>query len=249
VVWTRSRPDHAALADTGWTAASRSILPAALGWFVFLVTLSLSPALAGQFAVLGPYLQFAYRLASHFNLALLLAVFAAGTLAVRSGGLARRRHQADIVAAVCITVAALGLFSKLSHGSVVAADEPAEEFAIGGDPAPLVTKGPPNLIGSYTTPGIVRELTAEEAAGATHVAFPVGHSGADLGRVEAVKIYLERSGWVITNAEVFPGSVCGSMAGGGAGRAGAAGFTACAAFAGGNSTCDGAGIPIRSGPH
>ena len=215
------------------------------GLVCFSVTLSLSPALAGQFAVLGPDLQFAYRLASHFNLALLLAVFAAGTLAVRSGGLARRRHQVQHLVAAVITVAAREFFGAEPR-SVVAADELGGRVCYWRRPRPLlVTKGPPNLIGSYTTPGIVRELTAEAAAGATTSLSGglwsrpgAGRSCENLSRALGLGHHQRRGLSLVPRVGRWPAVELG--------RAGAAGFTACAAFAGGEFD-PAMGLASRSG--
>ncbi len=58
----------------------------------------------------------------------------------------------------------------------------------------------------YTTPAQVGELGAEEARNAATVDFPVGRAGEAFGRVAGTQIRLDRPGWVLTNAVVFPWS-------------------------------------------
>ena len=198
--------------------AARLVVPMALGWFVFLLTLSLSHALADHFLFLGPYLQFAYRLVSHINATLLVAVFAAGAIARQTGALANRQHQGDVVAGVCITIAAMALAVKLSHGSAVAVDQASAEYGLIGDPAPLVIRGGEYLVDFYATPAAVQELGDVEARSATRVAFAVGQNGSDFGQVETAQVRLDQAGWVLTNAVVFPWSrvwVNGTRWGGG----------------------------------
>jgi hypothetical protein len=205
-IWMRSSRPAVPAMDNLWAGSARFVAPLALGWFGFLLALSLSLPLATHFQFLGPYLQFAYRLVSHCNAALATAVFAAGALACQRGALAGRRHQADVIAAVCITMAALAMILKLTHGSPVAVDQGSPEYALGGDRAPLIASGLPYLIEYYTTPAAVLALPDGEAPGATRMSFPVGQKGSKFGQVETTQVRLDQPGWVVTNALVFPWS-------------------------------------------
>ena len=208
-IWMRSsRPAVPATNDL-WTGSARFVVPLALGWFGFLLALSLYQPLAAHFLFLGPCLQFAYRLVSHINAALLVAVFAAGALACQRGALAGHRHQADIVAAVCITMVIMSMAMKLAHGITMAADQGSPEYRLGGDRTPLVVSGEPYrqyVAEFYTTPAAVLELNDAEARSVTRVSFPVGHEGRNFGQVETAQVRLDQPDWVVTNALVFPWS-------------------------------------------
>ena len=206
VIWGRSPRSARTTADSGWVAAAPVLAPLAIAWFVFLVVLSLSIPLAAHFVFLGTYLQFAYRLVSHANAALLVAVLAAGAMAQRSGAFARHRPQAGVVAAIVITMAAMALGMKLEHGSAVIWDREIPAYDLGGDRALLIDTPAPYLVETYTTPGIVGELGAAEAQGAGAATFAVGREGHRFGRVSTTSVQLDRPGWVVTNALVFPWS-------------------------------------------
>jgi hypothetical protein len=217
VVWLRSRPSGGLETDSLWARAARMIVPAALAWFGLLFALSVSQAFAARFLFLGPYLQFAYRLVSHLNAALLMAVFAVGALAGMAGALARRRAQADLVAAVCITVAAMALGVKLEHANTVRTDRSVSTYPRGDDRAPLVADGSTYLVPFYAAPAAVAPLEETQARDAMPLNFPVGRTGDAFGRVDGAQIHLARPGWVLTNAVVFPWSrvwVDGVRAGG-----------------------------------
>jgi hypothetical protein len=196
-------PRRSAAANNVWTAAAPVIAGLALGWFGILLALSLSATLNVHFLFLGPYLQYAYRLVSHANAALLIAVFAGGALAHRCGAFTGRRSQADIVAAICIVMAAISVGIKLGHGQAVAQDEGASEYALGGERARLIGNPSPYAVATYTTPGEVSELSADELRGATTAMFVVGREGREFGQVAPVRVWRDRPGWVVTNALVF----------------------------------------------
>ena len=178
------------------SSPAREITGVATGWFVFLTVLSLSPWLAERCGFLAPYVQFVYRLVSHCNAALLTAVFASGVLVARQGGYRRFRHQTNIVLAVGLTVAVLGLGIKLSHGAVAAASDD-------NPPHPML-EGLVGVAQAYDTPGLVRKLRSEELKLAGTVTFPVGRSGADFGQLGPLKVERQHAGWMRTNAVVFP---------------------------------------------
>ncbi len=100
---------------------------AVIGWTVFVVLLvvSVSPVLGNGLPGLFHNIQFAYRLVSYLNLALLLAV-AGGWLAVSSGK-ARElvaRREAPVLWAI-LAIAACGLGLKLKHGQASQREAPA----------------------------------------------------------------------------------------------------------------------------
>jgi hypothetical protein len=205
-VWLCSPPAARGAAGGLWAGAARLVAPAALAWFGLLFALSVSQEFSAHFLFLGPYLQFAYRLVSHLNAALLVAVFALGSLAGASGALARRRAQADLVAAVCITVAAMALLVKLDHANTVLQPRDVSSYPRGDDRAPLVAAGSMYLVPFYAAPTAVAELGDADARSATTLNFPVGRAGEAFGRVDGAQIHLDRPGWVRTNAVVFPWS-------------------------------------------
>ena len=135
--------------------------------------MSLSPSLAAHFRFLAPYLQFAYRLTGHANAALLVAVFASGTMVARKAGYVRHKRETRIVLAVALIVAAAGLGVKLIHGAAVKIENAAVEFDFSGPRDRLVTDDFSRLGWEYSTPARLRELSQEEAAAAIPVALPV----------------------------------------------------------------------------
>lgn len=175
---------------------ARTLLGVAIGWFLFLVTVSVSPWLAGGFGLVAPYIQYVYRLVSHCNAALLLAVFASGGLVARQRGYQRFRHQTNLVMAVGLTVAILGLWIKLQHAAVVSTP-------VGDRPA-SVARRQMEVVPDYTIAGGVRELAGTELREAAVISFPVGQDRAHFGETGAVNIELKQAGWVRTNAVAFP---------------------------------------------
>lgn len=174
----------------------REVLIVGIGWFVFLTVLSLSPWLAGRCGAFAPYIQYVYRLVSHANAALLIAVFASGAAVARHGGYRQFQHQTEVVLAVGLTVAVLGLGIKLQHAAVAAVPD--------AGPPPSLVAGQREIAQAYDTPGRVRNLRDEEARTAVPVAFPVSRSGTDFGDAGALRIERAQAGWVKTNAVVFP---------------------------------------------
>ena len=177
-------------------SAAGVILAIAAGWFLFLATLSLSPWLAGCFGFFAPYIQYVYRLVSHCNAALLVAVFASGLLVVRREGYRRHRHQTNLVLAVCLTVAILGLWIKLQHAAVVSRPP--------GDRPASAARRQMEVVPDYTLPALVRELAGDEVREASALSFPVGQGGAQFGEMGPARIELKEARWVRTNVVVFP---------------------------------------------
>ncbi len=104
---------------------ARIVLVIACGWFLFLTALSLSPGFAGNFQFLAPYIQYVYRLVTHCNAALLVAVLVSGAWVASLGDYRREQQTTNLVAAVGLTVALLGLWMKLQHAAVVIGPENA----------------------------------------------------------------------------------------------------------------------------
>ena len=87
-------------------------------WCVFISTISLSRPFASHFLSLNTFIQFAYRLVSHINAAFLVTLFSLALINKNKGLLQARRHTLDIIASICITLAALSLYIKLPHASI-----------------------------------------------------------------------------------------------------------------------------------
>lgn len=174
----------------------REILAASTGWFLFLAVLSLSPWLAGYVGFLAPYVQYVYRLVSHINAALLVAVLASGVLVARSGGYRRHRHQTSLVMAVCLTVAILGLWIKLQHAALVVTTSARPVYSSAGERVEIAR--------SYAVTGPVRRLDATEEASASRLTFRPGQAGVQFGEMSPARVKMEKAGWVLTNAVVFP---------------------------------------------
>ena len=189
------------LARTGTTTVPadsspvREILMVAVGWFFFLAAFSLSPALAAKFQFFAPFIQYVYRLVSHCNAALLVAVFASGVLVARSGGYRRFRHQTNRVLAAGLAVAVIGLGLKLQHADAVAIDADT----------PLSLEAAQAELGrAYHVPALVRGLNPDEIRDAVELPFPVGGAGPHFGEASPATVNLGRAGWVLTNAVAFP---------------------------------------------
>jgi len=182
----------------------QGVLAAAGAWFLGLVWVSIVPAAADLFRILAPAIQYAYRLVSFCNAALLVAVFASGALVVRSGGYDRNRRGTELVLTACLTVTVLGAWIKLQHAGITGLRVEAPQFEAGGSRAELITKGRNEPVGDYNVPGHLRELTPVERGSLTQIRLPVGGAGADFGVAGPGRIGPQKSAWVVTNAVVFP---------------------------------------------
>lgn len=180
----------------GSAAAPAWFLWAAVGWFVFLAALSLSPDFARGFRGLAPYVQYAYRLVSHCNAALLVAVWASGTLVARASGYRRYARETNWVVAAGLAVSLFGVGLKLQHAEAVV--RPA------GDRPASAVRRLAEIAHAYDVPGWLRQLPPGEAAGAVAVVFPVGKSGAEFGQPGPLRLSHTLPDWVRTNAVVFP---------------------------------------------
>ena len=178
------------------SGAAKATFVVAAGWFGFLATLSLSPAFAGAFRSLAPYVQYAYRLVSHCNAALLVALAASGAWVASRGGYGRFQRETRWMVALGAAVALLGVGIKLQHAAGMA--RPAD-FRPASAHRKLLESAH-----DYDVPRTVRELGAGDAARAATVAFPVSHAGADFGEVGSCSVDFKEAGWVKTNAVVFP---------------------------------------------
>ncbi len=182
-----------------------TLLALALAWFLFLAALSVSPSVADNFRFFAPYVQYAYRLVSHCNVALLVAVFTSGVLVAKGGGYHRFRHETNVVIAACLATAVLGLLIKLQHAGVVTRQHDTPEFAFGNDHrAKLISQRHAQLVEAYDVPTFAPSLDKTEADHALTIALPVGMAGAAFGKVGSAKIELKKPGWVGTNVAVFP---------------------------------------------
>jgi hypothetical protein len=144
------------------------------------------------------YIQYVYRLVSHCNAALLVAVFASGVLVARQGGYRRFRHQTNLVVAAGLTVAILGVAIKLQHSGVMAIP--------GGNTArpALTLLRQREMARTYATEDRSRELSGQDLPGLGSLSFPVGTAGPQFGEMGAVKVDRKKAGWVRTNAVYFP---------------------------------------------
>jgi hypothetical protein len=189
-----------------WETVSGPVFVVAVAWFAFLAALSLSPDLAnlGAFRSLGPMLQYAYRLVSHCNVALVIAALASGTLVAQRGGYLRFPNATRIVVAVGITVALGAAATKLLHADAITLHPDPTLFSIHGDRSSLAVDGNASLDWQYSTPGSVQSLSNEVAASATWAIFSVGSHGGDFGTVANAEVDLPTAGWAMTNLVVFP---------------------------------------------
>jgi hypothetical protein len=202
--WRPARREEKGGASSLWVKIAGDALVAGTGLFVFFSVLSLSQSVALQFGFLAPYVQLVYRLVSFCNLALLIALLAAGTLAARRDRYLRHWGGTSFVLAVCLIVAAAGVGIKLSHAKAVEANGTTMAYTYGGARASLITVGSPDLARAYATLKFFRALTGEEVRDAPAVAFPVGTEGSNFASVGTVQVKVSKAGWVRTNATAFP---------------------------------------------
>ena len=202
---SRRLPDQASSREsTVWNSVCGPVLALSLAGFACLLSISISPSLDQAIPLLGGLIQFAYRLVSHANLALMLAAIASGTWVANRGLYNRFSVHTAAAAAACISISAVSLGMKLEHGYAVRQADSSGLFSFSGDRTPLVTGGNSWLDALYATPSRVRELPAEILAGAPHVNFPVEASGGRFGDVETMDVDLPQAQWVLTNVCVFP---------------------------------------------
>ncbi len=166
----------------------------AVGWFVLLAAISVSPALAGAFKFFAPSLQFAYRLVSHCNAALLVAVFASGVLVAQRDGYRRYQHQTNQMVAVGFTVAVLGLGLKLQHASAIAVPGGPVSPDIGSQLAFAM---------DYATPLSVKDVS-NEALGNSQVLRFADAEGSRGDEIGSLMVSLQDGAWLRTNIFVFP---------------------------------------------
>jgi hypothetical protein len=190
----------------GEEAALRWLAALGLGWFMLLLTLSLSPAVAAAFRWLAPYVQFATRFVGHANQGLLLAVLATIGLVAARGGYATWRLGTAGVAALAVGLAGAAAILKLQHGARVRERGGEPQFAWRGDRSALVTAGKADAAGDYAVLRRLPQLTPQVVAAAQRAALPVGARGAEFGRVGETRVTLATEGWVITNVVVYPWS-------------------------------------------
>ena len=189
---------------TLWSSVCGCALALSLAAFAFVFSISVFPSLDRAIPLFGGLIQFAYRLVSHANLALMLAVIASGTWAADRGLYKRFPAHTAAAAAVCIMIAAAALCIKLGHGYAVRNEDASGLFGFSGGRTRLITEGNGWLDALYATPGRVRELSPEESAGAAQARFPVGTKGANFGEVGGLELDLPRAQWALTNVCVFP---------------------------------------------
>jgi len=174
---------------------ARVVLIVSAGWFGLLTATSLSPGLASTFEFLAPSIQFIYRLVSHCNAALLVAVYASGTLAARQGGYRRHRHQTKQILAAGLAVALLGLGLKLQHASAV---------SVPGVPVPPSIGQQLALANAYTTPSIARALPEADGGDAPLLMFAGRTTPGKWNEIAPLHVGLKQAAWLRTNALVFP---------------------------------------------
>jgi hypothetical protein len=180
--------------STGATKAPlKTVLMLAVGWFVLMAAISVSPDFARHFQFAAPYVQYAYRLVSHCNAALLVAVLASGVWVARRSGYRQAESETKVVAAVCLAVAVVGLGIKLNHAAAVISPDAARPSS--------VQRRQMEVVPAYTLPASVPALSGDVSLG---VVFPVGRDPVDFGELGAARIELVQAAWVRTNAVVFP---------------------------------------------
>jgi hypothetical protein len=189
---------------TAWDGAAAAALVAAVVGCGLFTVLSLCPPLAAQFRFLGPYVQFAYRLVSFSNGALLVAVLASGALVARQDGFVRFARLTAIGGLVALGLAAVGLGIKLDHAALVEWQCRAPEYSVAGPKAGLVTGDFGRFAGNYATPLRYRELKPAEAAAALRLDLPVDGRCASFGAVAAKSLTAPVAAWALTNIVAFP---------------------------------------------
>jgi len=191
-------------AATVWEGAAAATLGAAVAGCGLFTALSLCPTLAAHFGFLGPYVQFAYRLVSFSNGALLVAVLASGALVAQRNGFTRFSRLTEIGGLAALGLAAVGLGIKLDHAARIEWQCRAPEFTAAGPKAALATEPFGRFAGDYSTPLRYRQLTAEEAATAIRLDLAVDGRPAAFGTVTPAVRTVPAATWALTNVVAFP---------------------------------------------
>jgi hypothetical protein len=180
------------------------ILMLGLVWFALLGSISLWKPLGACVPFLAGPVQFAYRLVSHANLGLLIAILGTGLLLRdRTNRVQIKRFQ-TILSLLALCTATLSLGIKLRHASMVELHETKSEYSLDGKREGLVRDGLPAAASDYATPLVFGTLDPNIAKTMETYRFPVGLSGKDFGKIGELHFRTDKSGWVFLNSTIFP---------------------------------------------
>jgi len=187
-------------------AGFRSTLIALLG-FASFTWLSLRPSAFAHLPSIANMVQFAYRLVTYENLALLLASFQLAASLRRRGdrSLFEPGAPAAAVLAGCLVLSGIGVMIKWQHATAIM--NKAEVLGVRLEPVERPDWGALNVAfygaDNYVTPALYTALTDAERAGAPEVRIPIG-SGKDFGTPQPLRVHSPTDGWIRTNVQAFP---------------------------------------------
>jgi len=203
-IWVNKKPDNFQRSRTLFEKAANYFTFTSIIWGLFLFVLSVYRPLASNFLFLAPFVQFAYRLTSHINAALLVSVFSLILILRQQGLIDKYRTQLNILSAICITIASLNLIQKLPHAQVVSSILNYPEYEFNGERSGLARNGQIEFASMYSASRLYPELTTQNPNTMPTVSLPVGYTGNKFGEVSNLDISFKYPTWVKTNVIAFP---------------------------------------------
>jgi hypothetical protein len=190
---------------SGALAGLRSTLIAmlAFAWFTWL---SLRPSAFAYLPAIANMVQFAYRLVTYENLALLLGTFQlAASLRRRGDRSLFERNAAAAVLVGCLVISGAGVVIKWQHASAIM--NKAEVLGVRLEPVARPDWGALNVAfygaDAYVTPALYTALTDAERSGSPEVRIPIG-SDKDFGTPQPLRLHNPTDAWIRTNVQAFP---------------------------------------------
>jgi hypothetical protein len=196
-----------------------SIISTSITLLIFVTALSVDPKISYYFGEMFNILQFAYRLTSYINLAIIAAVIALASVCV---GIQPKTRWS--ILSLCVGVAFAGLIGKLQHGYAIRQFSSAESviriaaelkipeplrprptwFPGAADEGPRAINLPPTYYG-YPLYSVFSGFAKDEPSAASsieHVTLKV--LPAPFGKVQALQLKIDKETVVVTNVQPFP---------------------------------------------
>lgn len=187
-------------------AGLRATLIAMLA-FAGFTWLSLRPSAFAHLPSIANMVQFAYRLVTYENLALLLGALQLAASLRRRGDRSLFEHSAAAAAVLagCLVISGAGVVIKWQHASAIM--NKAEVLGVRLKPVDRPDWGALDVAfygaDNYVTAALYTALTDGEQSGSLEVRIPIG-SGTDFGTPQPLRLQNPTDAWIRTNVQAFP---------------------------------------------